>query len=274
MDLVLGVAYAGYHLWKHRRRPRIEIDTPYLLNIPPEIRLVIYDFLFDEGDDDDDDETRSPAEYLEPLLTCRLIHDEAYPKAFARANFFLVVKHASSPFWTPQILTLPARKLRYVRKIIIHWDTAVLDVDTLRRFFNELAYGPLNLSRLTFTVRNPHCLAPFRFQFALFFPGNRDFAKFATEELPLMDNVQKVVFTSPSIEKKRYFQYFFDPKKPGITADETAGGATLRLVKKKLGDWDYNVIRCGEDVRTWRLELTHPALRAGASAITMDEDGT
>ena len=53
MDLVLGVAYAGYHLWKHRRRPRIQIDPPYLLNIPPEIRLVIYDFLFDDNDDDD-----------------------------------------------------------------------------------------------------------------------------------------------------------------------------------------------------------------------------
>jgi hypothetical protein len=215
-----------------------------------------------------------PSAFLEPLLTCRLIYQEAFPRAFSKANFFLVVKRVSlnTPFWSPQILTLPESKLRCIRRITVHWDNALLDTLYLRKLFRELECGPLNLSELTFTVRNKHCLEPFRFKFALFFPGNRDFARYITEELPLLDNVKKIVFTSPSIERKRYFQYLFDPKKPGVEASQTGGGAVLRMVKKKLGDWEYNVVRCGTDVTTWRLELTHPNGKRKAHVVAGKED--
>lgn len=265
--MALGVAFAGYHLWKHRKRcSLVEVEHSYLLNLPAELRLMIYDFVFDEPD-----EEQSPSQFLLPLLTCRLIYQEAYPRAFRRANFVLRVPISKAPFWTPQTLTLPACKLQHVRRIHVLWDSSLLEIPDLRRFFYELEHGPLHLSELVFIVRNPHSLAPFRFKYATLFPGVRDFGKYVMEELPVMDNVKRVVFPSPAIEAKRTFQHLFDPRKPRITVDDAFGVPSVSTVNKKLGGWKYTVVRDGRDVKDWRLELMYPEAKADLSGKEEEE---
>ncbi|KAF2241177.1 hypothetical protein BU26DRAFT_182490 [Trematosphaeria pertusa] len=260
MELVLAFAYSGYHLWKHRRKSRIDVAEPYLLNIPAEIRLLVYDFLFDEQD-----ETQSASTFLLPLLACRLIHHEACQRAFTRANFSLKIRNASSPYWSPAILKVPYRKLSCVRNITILWDSNMLETKDLRRFFYELECGPLNLDRLTFKITSPFSRAPFRAKYAPLFPAAQNFSKYVMEELRLLPNVDKVVVPNPSIEIKRNFQYLFDPEKPNLRFGGTPGNPTIEAVEKTLGVWKYTVVREGKDVRYWRLELTHPKADASGS---------
>ncbi|KAF1993722.1 hypothetical protein P154DRAFT_582496 [Amniculicola lignicola CBS 123094] len=264
MDLAIGFAIVGYGLWKHHQRSPISVDAPYLLNIPAEIRLVIYDFIFD-------DPTSVPtSEFLRPLLTSRLIYREAHQRGFTRANFNLLIKHRSGPYLSPRILRLPAPILRLVRNITILWDSITLDVKYFRRFFVELAYGPLNLDRLTFIFKCKFAQSMFRTSRAPLYPDVRSFSKFLLGELAVMENVRKIVFPSPGIQSKRNFQLLFDPKKPCLRDRESMESET---VPKKLGDWQYSLFREDKDVKNWVLELTHPdtSVRSITTEVALEQ---
>ncbi|KAF2795355.1 hypothetical protein K505DRAFT_360241 [Melanomma pulvis-pyrius CBS 109.77] len=266
MDLALGLAFAGYHLLKNRRRPRINIDEPYLLNIPPEIRLIIYEIVFEEPE-----ESQLASKCLEPLLTCRQIYQEAHQRAFVRTNFYYRITSMHPPYWSPTILRLSASKLRCVRKITILWEGTQLEVVVLRRFFFALACGPLKLEHLAFVITNQYTLERFLFKYGPLYPHIQEFGQYVTEELPLMDNVDKIVFPSPAIDVKKTFQYLFAPDKPRIQFGTIPGFPNPQRVPKKMGSWKYTVVRESKDVKTWRLELTHPEPTIGELS-TEDEE--
>ncbi|ORY13364.1 hypothetical protein BCR34DRAFT_267196 [Clohesyomyces aquaticus] len=263
MDLAVGFAIIGVGLWK-RWKPRtpISIDEPYLLNVPPEIRLVLYDFLFIH----DDEETVSS--FLTPLLTCRLIYEEALPLAFTRANFILPLRRfhdyhrpwEDGPFLSPPILKLPAPKLDLVRSLTFHWDLPSIEPRSLRRLFSELSLSPLRLKQLTFVITHPSCLSSFQSKYAFLMHRAYQFASYVMEELPLMENVDKTIFLSPGMDNKRNFQYLFFPDKPIFGTESYFLGQYRAILRpKKLGGWKYTVVQEEKrDVATWRLELTHP----------------
>ncbi|KAF2728605.1 hypothetical protein EJ04DRAFT_91704 [Polyplosphaeria fusca] len=255
VDLAVGVAIVGYGVWKRfqPRRPKtIDIDVPYLLNIPPEVRLLVYDFVFDDADD------RVPLDFLQPLLTCKQVHDEAFPLAFSRSRFLFPVRTIEPPFFSPRILKLPAAKLSRVRHIEIAWHCHIHDPNTFDAFFFQLAHGPLCLDELTFTIKLRQCLNVFRLKWAAVHPQPRDFAKYITQNLLLMDNVQKVVFPNPGIEIKRNYQLLFAPNKPCLRLGGTEDAPTVEMAPKQLGGWHYSVVREGKNMKSWRLELTQP----------------
>lgn len=145
-----------------------------------------------------------------------------------------------------------------MKKVTVLWDSPLLPIPSLHRLFVELSCLPLELETLTFTITNPHCLAPFRFKYASLFPGVRDFGVYVLEQLPLLDNVGKIVFEGMGVEGKRTFQHLFDPAKPRIVMErDAAHGPSLGIVRKKLGDWNYVVVREGTDVRRWSVELVN-----------------
>ncbi|KAF2874245.1 hypothetical protein BDV95DRAFT_327727 [Massariosphaeria phaeospora] len=263
MDLAIGVAVAGYYyLWTP---PNAQPPPDTLLRVPPEVRLRVYDYLFDEQD-----ATQSTSQFLRPLLTCRLIYTEAWPMAFSRADF-----HCHTPefynrrfdmnssvanFMTTKILRLPSVKLDRVRNVTISWRRGQLSVEELRRLFRELQYSPVQLDRLTFKIKHMNVLAQFGCKNAPLSPTVRDFALYVTWELPLLDNIKKIVFPSPDMEAKRNYQHLFAPDKPRISTSAIGGYTTFEPVPKKLGDWQYKVLREEPSVKTWILELTHPGL--------------
>jgi hypothetical protein len=268
MDLALSLAYAGYHLWKNRsNRYRIKPSRPqpYLLNIPPEIRLIIYEFLFQTPETTHDttiSQTPSTAQFLEPLLTCRLMYEEAHAYAFQHANFYFSQSLCDGPYLNPRLLQLPAHKVKHVRRLWILWRTPHLSPTVLRRLFSEIQHAPLHLSQLTFLVLDLRTLEAFRFKYALFFPLVREFGAYITGELPLLQNVQRIVLPSPGVVHKRTWQHLFDPEKPALAVMDTAHGPTVEATRKPLGRWKYEVRRA-EEVGEWRLELSQPGPKGG-----------
>ncbi|KAF2469899.1 uncharacterized protein BDR25DRAFT_304291 [Lindgomyces ingoldianus] len=264
MDLAFGFALIGYGLLKRRWKPKtpISINEPYLLNIPPEIRLVLYDFLFIQ------ERHERACNFLVPLLTCRLIYEEANPLAFTRTNFILPLRRSfaappefykDGPFLSPPILKLSASKLDLVRNITLLWNFPSLELRSLSRLFSELALSPVHLKQLTFIITDPKCLSPFQYKYSPLFPEIRDFAKYVMEDLPFMQNVEKIVFISPGIDNKKNFQHLFDPEKPAIrVGSDDQGHFVVDVQSKRLGGWKYAVVRAGKEVTKWRLELTHP----------------
>lgn len=193
-----------------------DISPSHLINIPPELRLIIYDFLFDYDLENDVENRQSmpPAWFLEPLLTCRLIHEEAYAQAFQRCNFDICVgmtpvlarlrpgslNHLArrppdvglgSHFWEPRISLLRPEKIERVKRIVVHWDVALVKsgfVENLREFFHGVAQGPLRLSRLVFRQKFDMSLM-FRY-FDIW-----DVLRYGLWELPPL-NVAEVLFPS------------------------------------------------------------------------------
>ncbi|KAF2259329.1 hypothetical protein CC78DRAFT_537176 [Lojkania enalia] len=252
-DLAVGAVIVGYGMWRrcHRRPKTIEIDMPYLLNVPAEIRLLIYEFVFNEPDQ------QSASSFLRPLLTCQQIYHEAYRYAFLRSRFVLPVDSPAGPFLSPHILRLPSSKLSYLRYLEITWSCTFCNIHEISRLFVELSRGPLRLDQFTFSIRLPACKNPFCSKLAPVYRETREFGRYVMEELPLMDNVQKIVIPSPGISIKKSYQMLFAPNKPCLKLGGSADAPTIRLSAKKLGNWRYTVIRDGTDVRRWKLELTH-----------------
>ncbi|KAF2120228.1 hypothetical protein BDV96DRAFT_642074 [Lophiotrema nucula] len=259
-DLAVGLAVVGYGVWKRYRpqRPKtIDIDEPYLLNIPAEIRLIIYDFVF--GDDSDE---RPARERLEPLLICRQIHDEAFPTAFARTKFVLTEEERLAlPFWSPRILRLPAPKLNRLRNLELAVARPPASLKVFAQLFHELEHGPLCLSALTLRFLATDA-SMFHHRLAPVLPETAGLCRYILEELPLLDNVKKIVIPNPGVKIKRSFQLLFAPNKPRL---QLGNDRTVRTVAKKLGRWEYNIIMEDKDVKTWRLELVHPTIKKEAT---------
>ncbi|KAH7128480.1 hypothetical protein B0J11DRAFT_272182 [Dendryphion nanum] len=242
---------------KDRNAHPIEQHHAKLLQLPAEIRLLIYDILFPPFDLGD---IHSPTVSLTPLLICKLIYLETFSLAFSRACFVLKVHHPTGPHWNPKILVLPSHKLVLVQNITVKWDSPVVRAQHLDIFFQELARQSLRLKHLSFVVTHKYACAPFASKSALALHSVHAYAKYFMEALPLLDNVDKIVIPNPGLVNKYLFRALFDSD---AAEDHRDGIITNNLVAtndrmKWSRDRKCKAVVQGNDLNTWRLEITHP----------------
>jgi hypothetical protein len=236
----------------------------YLLNIPAELRVQIYEYVFETSDDDyaledDNGEFESPAKFLAPLLTCKLIHNEAYPLAFQHANFLIPVQCIWVSYISPRILALPDSKLVHVRRITIIWDvswTCRPYEHPALKLFSELAEAPLNLTCLTLTARRRCAYAK---------PGREagDIVYFKSAVQRLIRNVQPLT----NVERVVVMAVdgsVIEVKEDPILHDKDFGillfSQLTTLDRSRLSEWMYRDFRMDDALQDgrsmWALEMT------------------
>lgn len=260
------------------------IETPplaqqsRLLNIPTELRLIIYDYVFDTGDDDfaiekDDGGFDSPAKFLALLLTCKLIHNEASALAFQRANFLLPIKALHGPFLSPKILTLPEWKLANVRRLTVIWEVC-WDVRPRKHpghlFFSELANAPLNLACLTFSPRQNITYSSKKHRDLTFL---RFFSSICVliHSIKPFSNVQRVVM--PSL--RQWCMWIQEDSKLPDRFTVIFSGFITEVLMARLSEWMYRtleILDSHDSPKYEALEMTPrgaPGFEAGIIETTL-----
>ncbi|KAF2642124.1 hypothetical protein P280DRAFT_541706 [Massarina eburnea CBS 473.64] len=220
-------------------------EESYLLKIPAELRLNIYDYTFTKNDD-----SQAVPAFLAPLLTCRLIYQEAHQLAFNRAYFTLRAFSIRDRFFAPAILRLPHTKRTDIRTLIVLWGTSGAPHDLIQFFF-EMDQSSIRLDKLIFNAVTPpnarfHELTP------------RDelrviplrYGQHIIMALPPLANVQRVFIGQPHFEYDKMFDVVFGLRSLRYYPPPVA-------IEDLPKDWTYIEHRTGNHAAQWSLELLH-----------------